>query len=217
MKIRVAEVLALLIVVASFFVGAYFYPILPDRVASHWNVAGEVDGYITKFWGAYLMPMMGVVLLALLFIIPRIDPQKHNIAKFVKYFDGFIVLLFLFLVYIYGLAIAWNLGVRFMLIKLMAPAMAILFYYCGVMISKAEMNWSIGVRTPWTLSSEKVWKKVHKTAGVMFRVAGIVCLLAFFWPDYAVWFIMVPVLLAAVISIVQSYVVYHQEHLKKRD
>jgi uncharacterized membrane protein len=215
MKLRLAEAVALLIVVAAFVAGIYIYPLMPDKVASHWGIDGEVNGFIPKFWGVYLMPIISAAMLVLFFIIPRVDPKKHNIEKFIGHFDGFIVLLFLFMAYIYGLTIAWNIGLGFVLIQWLAPALAILFYYCGVLISKAKMNWSIGIRTPWTLSSEKVWEEVHKTGGILFRVSGLLCLLSVVWPQCAVWFIMIPVLFSAVFSVVQSYVVYHREHVGK--
>ncbi|MBI5254487.1 SdpI family protein [Candidatus Falkowbacteria bacterium] len=216
MKLKFSEAVALFLVVMSFFVGVYFYPMLPDKVASHWGIGGEVDGYISKFWGAYLMPIIGAILWILFLVIPRIDPKKHNIEKFRKHFDRFIVLLFLFLIYIYGLTLAWNLGVRFSLIQWMSPALAILFFSAGVLVSNAEPNWSIGIRTPWTLSCEKVWKKTHKTGGVLFKICGAMALLGMVWPMYAVWFVLAPILIAAVFTVVQSYVEYHREHITKK-
>ncbi len=75
-----------LIILLSFAVGAYFYPQMPDRVVSHWNAGGEADGYMSRFWGLFLMPIISAVMVMLFLIIPKIDPLKENVKKFRKYF-----------------------------------------------------------------------------------------------------------------------------------
>ena len=114
-------------------------------------------------------------------VIPKIDPLKENIAKFRPYFDLFILLLFGFLFYLYLLTIAWNLGYRFNIIQLMAPAFGLLIYYAGVLIENSKQNWFIGIRTPWTLSSEKVWNKTNRQAGKLFKAAGVLSLLVLYF------------------------------------
>ena len=54
---------------------------LPDQMASHWNTANQVDGYMSRFWGAFLMPIVSVGMLALFLVIPNIDPLKANIRS----------------------------------------------------------------------------------------------------------------------------------------
>jgi uncharacterized membrane protein len=86
------------------------YNRLPDQMASHWNTANQVDGYISRFWGAFLMPVIAAAMLLLFLVIPSIDPLKANIAKFREYFNTFIVLIIVFLVYMHVLTMLWNLG-----------------------------------------------------------------------------------------------------------
>ncbi|MDD3399727.1 MAG: SdpI family protein [Candidatus Pacebacteria bacterium] len=198
------------IILLSFAAGAYFYPQLPDRMASHWNDQGEVDGYMSKFWGAFLLPFILLGVFLLLAIIPKIDPLKGNIEKFRKYFDGFIVLFSLYFLYIYGLTIAWNLGKTFNFTLFMIPSMAVLFYYCGVMIENAKRNWFVGIRTPWTMSSEEVWDKTHRLGGRLFKAAGIIALLGLAFEEYAMAFIMGPVLFAAFYTFLYSYLEYRK-------
>jgi uncharacterized membrane protein len=147
----------------------------------------------------------------LFMIIPRIDPRKSNIEKFRKYYDNFVLLIIVFLFYIYLLTIFWNMGFRFNMITLLSPAFAILFYYSGVLIENAKMNWFIGIRTPWTLSSEKVWDKTHKIGGKLFKIAGIIAIAGMLFPSYAIFFILVPMLSAAIYSVVFSYIEYQKE------
>ena len=201
----------IILILISFGLGIYFYPQMPDKMASHWNIKGEADGYMSKFWGLFLMPIILLGLFLLFILIPKIDPLKENIAKFRKYFDGFIVLIMVFLFYIYLLSIAWNLGKRFDMGQMMVPALGILFYYCGILTENAKRNWFIGIRTPWTLSSESVWDKTHKIGGKLFKIAGLIAFLGIFFPNYAFYFILVPVLLAAFYTITYSYFDYQKE------
>lgn len=211
MKISRAEIAVLVLVLASFAAGCYFYPMLPERVASHWNARGEVDGYMPRFWGAFLMPLISLVLLATFVVIPRVDPKRRNIQKFRGYFNGFIVTIFLFLLYLYGLSIAWNLGHRFELIQYLMPAFAVLFWVAGVLIGKAEQNWTVGIRTPWTLSSETAWRKTHVLAAKLFKVTGSLTLVGTFFPEDAMWFLFVPLIIAVLVPYVYSYFLYRGE------
>ncbi|HPX09912.1 MAG TPA: SdpI family protein [Candidatus Cloacimonas sp.] len=210
MKLRKSEIISLLIIMISFIIGIYFYSLLPDKVASHWNARGEVDGYMSKFGGLFLMPIISLVLLLLFIIIPKIDPLKHNIEKFRKYFNGFIVLMMLFLFYLYILTILWNIGVRFNFVHLLVPIFSIFFYYCGILIQKAQRNWFIGIRTPWTLSNEEVWNKTHKIGGKLFKIAGIISLIGILLPEYALFFVICPVIIASLFPVIYSYFEYQK-------
>ncbi len=211
MEFKKINIILVSLVLFSFGIGIYFYPQMPEKMASHWNFKGEVDGCLSKFWGLFLMPiiLIGVVLLYL--IVPKLDPLKENIEKFRKYFDGFIVLLLLFLFYLYVLTIFWNLGLKFDIGQAIIPALAILFYYCGILLEKAKRNWFIGIRTPWTLSNDMVWEKTHKIGGKLFKIAGIVTILGIFFQKYILFFIFVPIILVVVYTTIYSYTEYQKE------
>ena len=214
MSIRKNEIIVLGIILFSFLFGIYLYPQMPEKIASHWNVQGQVDGYMSKFWGLFLMPLISAGLFLLFIAIPKIDPLKTNIEKFRKYYDGFITLIIIFLFYLYLLTIFWNMGIRFNIIQLLAPAFGILFYYCGILTENAKRNWFIGIRTPWTLSNDAVWDKTHKIGGKLFKISGIVVLFGIFFRNYALFFILVPVILVAIYTIIYSYVEYQKELAK---
>ncbi|MCK4520255.1 SdpI family protein [Candidatus Parcubacteria bacterium] len=208
---RKTEIIALGIILISFLIGIYFYNRMPDMMASHWNARGEVNDYMSKFWALFLMPLMSLGLFLLFLVVPKIDPLKQNIEKFRKYFDTFIVLMLGFLFYIYLLTIFWNLGIRFSMIQLMIPAMAALFYYCGILVENAKRNWFIGIKTPWTLSNENVWNKTHKLGGKLFKSAGIIILLGIVLESYAPYFVLVPILFVSIYLVVYSYLEYQKE------
>ena len=91
---------------ASFAAGVYMYPQVPDRMPSHWNAAGQVDGYMPKLLSLFLIPFGSLVMLGLFLLIPRVDPLRKNIEGFRGYYDGFVVLFTSYLLYIQCLSIA---------------------------------------------------------------------------------------------------------------
>jgi uncharacterized membrane protein len=207
-------VISFLIVIASYVLAIYFYPLMPETMASHWGLNGQVNGYISRFWGVMLLPIVSTVLFVLFMILPKIDPKKQNIEKFRKYFDMFSVMIFLFLTYIYALTLMWNMGYTFSMNVMIAPPFAVLFYFVGVLLKHAEMNWTIGIRTPWTLESPAVWKQTHKVGSILFKICGLISLIGVLLPAHTFWFILVPIITVSLFIVVYSYVLFRNE--KKR-
>lgn len=204
-------IVSFLIIIASYVAALYFYPLMPERMASHWGINGQVNGYIDRFWGVMLLPVISSVLFLLFLFLPKMDPKRENIEKFRQYFDVFIILIFLFLSYIYALTLLWNLGYAFQMNILIIPPFAVLFYYVGVLMRHAEMNWTIGIRTPWTLESPTVWKKTHQLGGLLFQIAAVFSLFGLLLPVYTFWFLIAPILTVAVFIVFYSYYLFRKE------
>jgi len=213
---RRSQIIILAIILASFIVSIYLYPQLPDELASHWNAHGKVDGYMPKAFALFIMPAVSIFTFLLFMAIPRIDPLKQNIAKFRKYFDVFVFVVILFLFYLHLLTITWNLGFTFNIVQALLPAFAGLFFYVGVLLEKSKRNWFIGLRTPWTLSSDKIWDKTHKLGGKLFKAFSIVALLGILIPNYAFYFILVAIFAVTIYLVVYSYFEFKKEHKQAR-
>jgi len=210
-----AIIILLTIVLLSFIIGIYFYQSMPEVMASHWNMNGLVDGYTSKAVALFIMPVISIIIFAIYLVIPALEPLKKNLDKFQRYFDCFIIIILLFLLYLYILTILWNLGILFNMNRFIAPAFAAIFFYAGVLISKTKRNWFIGIRTPWTLSSDSVWNKTHKLGGALFKICGLFALLGVIFYKAAIFLILVPVLLSTIIVIVYSYKLFRIEKNKK--
>jgi len=161
----------------------------------------------------FLMPLVTLGMLLLFLVIPNIDPLKANIAQFRDVFNLFIVLLVGFMVYIYALTLLWNLGyTNFGLGKAMMPALGVLFIFVGYMLRKAKRNYFIGIRTPWTLSSDKVWDETHRLGAVLFIISGLLAFIGgFFGSMIAFWMMFVPLIGSTIFLLIYSYVLYQQE------
>lgn len=212
MKTKTTVVISVAFILLSLLAGILLWNKLPESMASHWNEQDLVNGYMSRFWGVFLMPIITTIMLLMFLVIPNIDPLKANIQEFRDYFNMFIALMIIFMAYIYGLTLAWNLGYNnFRMSTAMLPALGLLFIFTGVMISKAKRNFFIGIRTPWTLSSETVWNETHKLGGKLYIVAGAITLMGIFFPDYAFWLMMVAVIGASFFSVIFSYFLYQRE------
>ena len=91
------------------------------------------------------------------------------------------------------------------MVQMLAPAFGVLFYCLGILLGNAKRNWFVGIRTPWTLSSDVVWDKTHKMGGKLFKAAGVVAFLGVLVPAYALLLVIVPVIAVAVYTFVYSY------------
>ncbi len=213
MNTRATTILVLLMVIAATIVGVVLWNRLPDLMASHWGPNDEVNGYISKFWGVFLMPLITLGMLVLFLIIPSIDPLKANIAQFRDVFNLFITLIVAFMVYLYFLTLRWNLGYTdFGISKAMLPALGILFFFVGYMLRKAKRNFFIGIRTPWTLSSDRVWDETHRLGSVLFMISGALAFIGSFLGGMtAFWFLFAPLMISTLITLVYSYLLYQRE------
>lgn len=197
-----------LLILISIGVGIYYYPHLPDRIASHWDAQGQVNGYMSKFWGIFLFPIISAACFILLIFIPKLDPLKKNLEKFRDYYDFFIFIFLLFLFYLFILTILWNIGYVFNMTVLIIPGIALFFYYIGVLLHNAKQNWFVGIRTPWTLSNEEVWNKTHKLGGILFRAVAIISLAGIIFQKYAFLIFFVPMIAVVVFLLIYSYVIF---------
>lgn len=196
----------------AFLVALFLYPQMPDPMPSHWNAAGEVDGYMAKFWGLFLMPLLALGVFVLFLAIPRIDPLKANIAQFIRAYNLMMVLLIGYLLYVYALTLLWALGYQFNMTFTLLPAMGLLFIAIGYLVGKAKRNFFVGIRTPWTLSSDTVWAKTHQLGKWTFVGAGVVSIVCAFLGEVGFWIFTLTLLAAAFVPIVYSYILWRREN-----
>ena len=202
--------LALILIAAVF--SAAVYSQLPNPMASHWGANDQVNGTISRFWGAFLMPLIALGMLGLFLLIPAIDPLKANIVRFREAFNAFIVLMMVFLLYVHFLTMLWNLGYQsFSMSTALLPAVGLIFIFAGLMMRKAKRNFFIGIRTPWTLSSDRVWDETHRLGSWIFIIAGVVTAFTGLLGPAGFPVMIAVILITVLVPIVYSYILYQQE------
>lgn len=213
MNSRQRFAVALGFVLLSVAVSVIAGPSLQELLVSNWDAGGEPNGTLSKALGLWLFPGLTAVLIPVFAIISRIDPFRENIATFRPYYDWFVVIFAANMAVLHIGIVAFNLGYEFDFVQLVVIAAAGLLYYAGVLISNAERNWFVGIRTPWTLSSEEVWRRTHDLGSTLFKLTAVPTLIGLLFGDYAIFFLVVPALLTAGFTVAYSY--YRYEWLER--
>jgi uncharacterized membrane protein len=213
MSTRTTLIISAILILVALIAGAILWNQLPEQMASHWDVNDQVNGTMPRFWGVFMMPLITLGMLALFLIIPSIDPLKANIAQFRESFNLFIVVIIAFMLYMHGLTLAWSLGHQnFKISSAMLPFMGVLFIAAGYMMRKAKRNFFIGIRTPWTLSSDNVWDETHRLGSILFMASGALAVIGgLFGGMLAFWFLFVPLIGSSLFLVVYSYLLYRRE------
>lgn len=202
----------LLVVVVAFVGSAAVYQDLPQRMPTHWNVGGDVDGWSSRPWGAFMVPVVLLVMVAVFHLLPKIDPRAPNYTKFRGTYEIVILAIMVFMLGVHLVILASALGNDVSVDRVMPIGVGILFMVIGNLFPRMRPNWFMGVRTPWTLSSDRVWDRTHRFGGRLFVAAGALILLTgLVAPQLAE-----PVLIgcavgASVILLAYSYIVWKQE------
>lgn len=204
--------LGFLLAVVAVGISIWAWPRLPDRVPTHWNLRGEPDGYSARIVAVTLAPAVLLGLAAVMQILPKIDPKRDN---FPKYSDSYWIVvnaILMFLLAIHIAIVGTGLGAPISMGKLVPIGIGLLFVVLGSVLADIEPNWFMGIRTPWTLSSERVWRKTHETGGRLFVIAGVVIIVVGFFEGLATIFVTaLAIAVAAVVPIVRSYVLWRKE------
>jgi uncharacterized membrane protein len=188
------------------------YSRLPERVASHWDMNGAVNGTMSRFWLVLLMPVLAVVLAASLTIAPKLDPKRRNFPLHAGAYWVVTNAVLLFLALVHVLVIGYNLGWPIQLQVVMMPGLGLLFIVIGNVLTRVRPNWIFGIRTPWTLSSEVSWRETHRIGGYGFVAAGVaVVITSLVAPATAIYVMIIGIASATLLAVVWSYVAWKRD------
>ncbi|HIT64663.1 MAG TPA: SdpI family protein [Candidatus Ventrimonas merdavium] len=146
---------------------------LPDQIPTQWSLDGGVSygSRMTLWWFIGLQAFLAVFL----DIAPRIDPRKKHYANFAGYYDGFCLMMQLFMSAMWGIVVSESLWPgRISVSRIVLILVGAIFLYAGNQMPKVKSNFYMGIRTPWALSDEEVWYKTHRLGGKTTFLAGVV-------------------------------------------
>lgn len=158
---------------ALFVAAAVVWPLVPDKIPVHWNLAGEVDRYGGKLEGVLVLPLITFGMYWLLLLLPFIDPRRENYDRFQRSYLVIRWCLTLFMTALYGLMLAAAFGVAIDMSLCISMLMSALFVVLGLLLENVQPNWFVGIRTPWTLSSAESWTKTHRLSKWVFVAMGL--------------------------------------------
>jgi len=203
--------LILLVVLTPSIAALLVYDRLPEQMVAHYDVNFQNDRYQDKF-SLLLTVSLISFLPVLLKYISRFDPKKENYRKFGRAFTIFRLGAALLLSETYGLLLLDGLGYQEQvdLRLVIFTGLGLFFMVMGNYFGQIRFNYFIGVRSPWTLASEDVWRKTHRLAGPLWMIGGLIFIVAAFLPSSTIPWMMVLVVILAVIPYVASYFYYRK-------
>lgn len=155
-----------------------WFQLPPDaQVPIHWGADGQPDGYASKTVGLFLLPLVTAGVAALFAVIPVIEPRRANIEKSGKAYTAFWIAIVLLMASIDVVTVAAALGAELDMTLIVLAGTGIVFIVIGNYLPKVRSNYMMGIRTPWTLSSEMSWDKTHRVGGRLFVAEGIAFIL----------------------------------------
>jgi uncharacterized membrane protein len=227
-----ASAAAIAVMLGAWIWAAFALPQDATQVPVHWGVSGKPDDFVARehalaYFGA--LPGTGLLLTLLFWAIPRLEPLRDNLLKGSRaYLAAWIGVQAILALVSLGMAFAWTApdgaspaadafaNVAFA--RLVIAATGVLFVFIGDALPKTRPNFFLGVRTPWTLSSDLSWERTHRFAGRSMVVAGLWMIIApFFLEGETLAFaIAAPFLAVVLAAIVYSYIVWRSDPNRRK-
>jgi uncharacterized membrane protein len=200
--------LILIVLFIPFPFMAFAWDLFPERIPIHFNLQGTPDRYSGKAFGLLIFPALNIVLYAILLAVPMIDPKRNNFHLFEGRYRIIRTVIHVLLAFVFFLIAMFSLGYSFDITKVITYALVLMLLILGNYMSSVRLNYSIGIRTPWTLNNEIVWKKTHRFTAKLwvFSSAAMLIVLPFISPALIVFLAFVAVI--TIVPIVYSYVVF---------
>ena len=201
LKILITTSFIILLPIAA---GLIFWNQLPESMPTHWNVNGDVDGYSSKVFVVFGLPLMMLAFQWICVLATNADPKKEKHPQKVLH-----LVFWLIPIINVGLSIATYLAALGQEVRMEVVAPVVLgfvFIIIGNYLPKCKQNYTIGIKIPWTLNSEENWNKTHRFAGMLWVIGGTAIMCTSFFGGFFLFFGIV--LVMTLIPFIYSYVLY---------
>lgn len=209
---KIELILTTIVCLIPVIAGIILYPKLPDRIATHWDAQGNVNGMSSKFVGAIIFPGALVIVNLIFPLLLRVDPKYENMNGKLKVLTHWIIPIVA--VFCSGTTLAAALGMETH-VEMIAPMLVgALLVLIGNYLPKTKQSYTMGIKLPWTLSSEENWNHTHRIAGFLWVIGGLLMIVTGFFPWKLVPFC---IIMSAIVIIpcVYSYLFYRKELQRK--
>ena len=205
-----------LLIVSAVAASILYYPKLPETMTTHWSVSGEPNGFSSRLWGAWMLPVIMAAVWLIMRAIPHIDPRKANYEKFSGMYDALVILILAFMLAMHIVLLMAATGAPIRMDRVVMPSVGVFIAIMGILIPRAHPNWFVGIRTPWTLTSDLSWERTHKIGGTLFVILGVLMVASsFVAPETAIWILVAAALGIVVFLFAYSYQVWKGDPLKR--
>ena len=164
-----------IVTVLPILIGIIFWKRLPDTMATHFGADNEANGFSSKIFAVFGIPLFCLAMLWLTAFITSHDPRKQNISP--KVFTMLLWIVPICSLIAAAVTYPYNLGYKVNITFFMELLMGVLFIVLGNYLPKSRQNYTVGIKIPWTLANEDNWNRTHRFAGYLWIVGGIIMII----------------------------------------
>ena len=195
-----------ILIVLPVLAGIILWDRLPEQMATHWNAAGDIDGWTSKPFTVFGLPLILLAAQWLCVLGTLADPKKENHPTKILHLVLWIIPVLSLVLGTITYATALGKAVR---VEVIMPILiGLILAIIGNYMPKCKQNYTIGIKIPWTLNSEENWNRTHRFAGWLWTFSGIVVMLTGFFGGF--WIFMIIVLLMVLAPILYSYLLFRK-------
>lgn len=207
MKNKKTLVITTLVCLVPMLIGAALYDRLPETMATHWGVNGEVNGWSSRAFAVFGLPGIVAALNVVLHLGLNADPKRANMSGALKAISLWTCPVVSLLCS--GLTLAWGLGYELRIERIIPSFVGLLFVIIGNYLPKTKQSYTMGIKLPWTLNSEENWNRTHRLAGFLWVIGGVYFIVMSFigWSLAA---FLIPLAVMVLVPTVYSYLLYRK-------
>jgi immunity protein, SdpI family len=168
---------AVTVIAVTWLATFLIYPRLPNQIPLHWNLSGQINRYGSRE-NIFLAPAIMIGVLMLFIALPWLSPKRFEVDSFRSTYLYIMLLVVALIGYLHALTIWAALAKPLDISRSLFGALFFFLILTGNVLGKVKRNFYIGVRTPWSLASEKVWYATHRFAARILVIAGLLGLLS---------------------------------------
>ena len=186
--------------------GVVLWDTLPEQIPTHWNAAGEIDGWSSKAFAIFGLPLMMLAMHWLCVLGTAADPKKANHSDKLIHLVLWIIPIISVVLFVFTYVAALGTEVRMEMV--MPLLVGFVLTVVGNYLPKCKQSYTIGIKIPWTLHSEENWNRTHRFAGRLWLVCGLGIMLTAFVGGF--WLFLPIVLVMVLAPTVYSYLLHRK-------
>ena len=205
-KPRAEAIITVAVCLLPMVAGAILYNKLPEQVPTHFSVNGEPDGWSSRPFAVFGLPVIIAALQALVLFGLRTDPKKQNMSPALRIIAVWAAPVLCMILYAITMASALGYATH---IEVIVPLLVgVAFLLIGNYLPKTKQSYTMGIKLPWTLHSEENWNRTHRLAGFLWMGGGILMVLISLLHLWQVWMMLAIIAVMVLVPVAYSYSLY---------
>lgn len=195
-----------IVILLPILAGLILWDKLPEQIPTHWNAAGEIDGWSSKAFAVFGLPVIMLAMHWLCVLGTAADPKKANHSD--KMMQLMLWIVPFLSVALFALTYVAALGTEVQMALIMPLIVGLVLTIAGNYLPKCKQSYTLGIKLPWTLNSEENWNRTHRFAGRLWVVCGIGIMLTAFFGGF--WVFLPIVLVMVLVPTLYSYLLHRK-------